>query len=338
MAHEIQSRDSQIGLTMGWHGLTKVVEVIDEKNAFNWDIKRKPTYFHDGKTFERVPDADVFVSTDDKLTCGKTVADTYKEITNKRFFEIFKNSMAGTGAIVESTGTTHNRTRRFMTIKLPADCVKIGHREFLQRINILDSINGTVALHAINSSICVVCANTFNATLRDFEGEFQFKIKHTKSLLEKVVNMEEAIENLCGVNAQFTAAMEAANEFPIKADEISPLVTGILGGNEPLTTRTRNMADEISTLAIKGAGNRGETLLDVFSGFTDYYTHASAGGESRQKQMVSSEFGSGNTRKNQVFSQLFEMHEGKFVQVANARINDMVSTGRKALTEYALAN
>jgi hypothetical protein len=42
-----------------------------------------------------------------------------------------------------------------------------------------------------------------------------------------------------------------------------------------------------------GAGNRGENMADLLSGFTDYYSHESSGGEDRMKQVVSSEFSNG---------------------------------------------
>lgn len=344
MSDEILVRDRQVGIEMGWHRKTIIVDEITPENAFNFEYIRTPIYANKGG-LKKVPGWDIFISSDDNQICGKPVADTYQEISNKRFYEIFQNAMGGTGAKVESIGTIRDRSQRFMTIKLPDDCVTIGKRVFKQRINILDSINGTVALHAINSSICVVCANTFNMTLGDFCGEFRFKLKHTATISQKIVNMEEAINALCGVNAQFNQAMKEASEMPIAKDDFEPLVTGFLLRSEKaqgkaLTTRTKNAANRIATLGIvAGKGNDGETLLDVFSGATDYYSHESAGGTDEEKQDLSAFNGSGNRLSNEFFGQLFNLDDkGRFVGIASDRIETMVKTGRKALQEYAMAN
>jgi hypothetical protein len=53
MAHNLESRDVQVGLEMAWHGLTKVVSEIRFEDAFPFEIeKRQLADSEDGSPIE----------------------------------------------------------------------------------------------------------------------------------------------------------------------------------------------------------------------------------------------------------------------------------------------
>jgi len=133
------------------------------------------------------------------------VSESYQALTNGRFWEIVQNAVGGTGAVIESAGTIYDRCRRFITVKLGTDLdtFNVGDREFKNRFSLLDSIDGSTNFYGVNSSTCVVCANTFQMVMGDTTGEFRFKIRHSKNLLPKIENMEKAIDQFIGVTAQF---------------------------------------------------------------------------------------------------------------------------------------
>lgn len=334
MAAHIESRDIQTGIEMAWHGLTKVVPVVNFEDAFPFDIERLPLHTPDGSLFEGWS---YFRCSDDNKPAGKPVGDSYSALTNARFWEIVQNAVGGSGAIVESAGTIFDRCRRFVTVKLNTDVddFKVGDRVFKNRFSLLDSIDGSTNFYGVNSSTCVVCANTFAVVMGDNSGEFRFKLRHSKNLLPKIENMEKAIDSFVGVTAQFRKALTIANEIPVSSCDARPLFAGWLGNqSEGISTRSYNVANRLTDLFYSGAGNRGETLLDAFSAVTDFYSHESSGGTDqpgfRFKQTLSSEFGAGQRKKQDFFSNLFTTKNDEPV-FNRGGFESLVSNGRSLL-------
>ena len=335
MAAHIESRDVQTGIEMAWHGLTKVVTEVRFEDAFPFEIeKRQLVDSEDGTLIEGEY---YYRCTDDKKKVGKTLPDSYVAISNARFWEIINNAVGGSGATIESAGTIYDRCRRFVTVKLNTDIddFKVGDRVFKNRFSLLDSIDKSTNLYGVNSSTCVVCANTFAVVMGDNSGEFRFKLRHSKNLLPKIENMEKAIDSFVGVTAQFRKALTIANEIPVSSSDARPLFAGWLGNqSEGISTRSYNVANRLTDLFSSGAGNRGETLLDAFSAVTDFYSHESSGGTDqpgfRFKQTLSSEFGTGQRKKQDFFSNLFTTKNNEPV-FNRGGFESLVSNGRSIL-------
>ena len=339
MAHQIEKRDRQAGTGMACHGLTIVVPEVTREIAFPFEINRKPIYVNTGK-LQKVSGFEVFIADDDNLICGRPMAESYVALTNSQFWATCSEALQGTGAIVESAGTLMDRTRRFMTIKLPDDATTIGGRKFLSRISLLDSIDGTLRFHAVNSSTCVVCANTARMVLGDHSGEFHFQLKHTSGFISKIEGMENVIEGMIGVQAHFNAALAIAANEPLSVDNARPLFAGWIGEKAKggLSTRAVNTVDRLVALHRGGAGNKGETLLDGISAATDFYSHESSGGDDREKQALSSELGAGATAKTRFINALFLTSKGRVLDVDRDGIKTMQSHGARLLADYAAAN
>ena len=342
MSAAIENRDVQAGIVMAWHGLTKVVETVTKEIAFPFEYERKPIFVNTGK-LTKVPDFSVFVCSDDKKIAGKPMMESYTALTNEEFWDVCADALKGTGAIVESAGTIMDRSRRFLTIKLNDENTKIGGRSFLNRISLIDSIDGTTHFFAVNTSICVVCANTARMVMGDMAGEFRFKLKHTKGLRVRIENMETQIEKMVGVQAQFNAALEIAANEPLAETNARNLFAGWIGADaESLSSRAVNTAERLTTLYRRGLGNKGETLLDGVSAVTDFYSHESSGGREKDgfawKQYQSSEFGAGSRAKTDFLSALFLTEKGTVKGINRDNISAMQSRGEKLLAEYAKAN
>lgn len=339
MADEIMDRDVQAGIEMAWHKKTKVVPVVQFSDAFPFEIKRQAIYVQTGK-LQKIEGYEVFIADDDKLICGKPVASTYGAMTNAQFWATCSDSLEGTGAIIESAGTMMDRTRRFLTIKLPDDATKIGGRVFKSRISLIDSIDQTLKFHAVNTSVCIVCANTAKMVIGDHSGEFHFAEKHTSNFIARIEGMEKVIEGMVGVQAQFNEALRIASEVPLSVDDARPLFAGWIGEKAKggISSRAVNTADRLVELFVKGAGNNGETLLDAVSAVTDFYSHESSGGEDLVKQALSSEFGAGSTAKTKFINSLFLTAKGRVLEVDQDGIRDTQRRGIRLLSDYAAAN
>lgn len=333
MAANLMERDVQAGLEQAWHGMSKVVPVVTREVALPYEIERK--------AIECCPGFYYFTATDDGLMVGRPVGEDYVALTNERFWEIIQNSLGGSGAIVESAGTIYDRCRRFVTVKLGTDMdtFKVGDREFKNRISFLDSVDMSTNFYGVNSSTCVVCSNTFSAVMGDRTGQFRFKIRHSKNMVARIENMEKAIDEWLGVTAQFKAALEIANSEPMKVETARNVFAGFLAEDEPeLSTRGVNTVNRLTELFQRGAGNRGETVLDAFSAVTDYYSHESSGGKDkegfRQKQFLSSEFGSGLKEKRRFFDDLFFVdRKNSLVELKRDSISELASLGEQALKD-----
>ena len=336
MAAHLENRDIQAGIEMAWHGLTKVVPVVQFEDAFPFDIERLPLLVANDTPLEGWS---FFRCSDDGKPAGVPVFDSYSALSNARFWEIVQNAVGGSGAIIESAGTIYDRCRRFVTVKLGTDLdtFKVGEREFKNRFSLLDSIDGSSNFYGVNSSTCVVCANTFAVVMGDTSGEFRFKIRHSKNLLPKIENMEKAIDQFIGITAQFKKALVIANEIPVTPADARSLFAGWAGSDtNGMSSRTFNNVTRLSELFQRGAGNNGETLLDAFSAVTDFYSHESSGGVDqpgfRVKQALSSEFGSASRKKQDFFSNLFTVDKSATPVFQRTSFDEMVSNGRKLIT------
>ena len=340
MSAGIMLRDVQVGIEMAWHHMTKVRPVVEFKEAFPYEIERKPIFVQTGK-LTKVPGFSVFVCSDDKEIAGKPMAESYNALTNAEFWDVCQDALKGTGAIIESAGTIMDRTRRFLTIKLSDDSTEIGGRKFKNRISMIDSIDGTSYFYAVNTSICVVCVNTATAAIGDMTGEFRFKMKHSKNFHARIENMEKTVESMLGVQAQFNDALRIAASEPLREIEARNLFAGWLGegAEDGLSTRAENTVERLVGLYRGGAGNKGETLLDGVSAVTDFYSHESSGGENKEgfrwKQFNSSEFGAGSRAKTDFLSALFLTEKGRVKGLNRDGIAEMQKRGESLL---AMAN
>ena len=336
MAAHLENRDIQTGIEQAWHGLTKVVPVVQYEDAFPFEIERLPLLMANDTPLEGWS---FFRCSDDGKPAGVPVSESYQALTNARFWEIVQNAVGGTDAIVESAGTIYDRCRRFVTVKLGTDVddFNVGDRQFKNRFSLLDSIDGSTNFYGVNSSTCVVCANTFAVVMGDSSGEFRFKIRHSKNLLPKIENMEKAIDQFIGVTAQFKRALEIANEIPITPTDARSLFAGWAGAEtNGMSSRTFNTVTRLAELFQRGAGNNGETLLDAFSAVTDFYSHESSGGADqpgfRMKQTLSSEFGSASRKKQDFFSNLFVVDNRKNLVFQRASLDEMIKNGSGLIT------
>lgn len=296
----MKENDVQLGLSMAWHGLTQILTAI---TGFPFELLRKPCQM-DGSD---VAGWDWIVGNDDSEIIGKPVADSFQFLSNARWLEIAQNSMSLIpGAVVESLGTFDGRAKRYLTIRLNdgREEFKIGDRVFQNRLNLQGAIDGSMSDVLKGSNTCIVCANTFAMSLGDASKGIHLKAKHTKNHADKWEAIEEQIEGFFNRSAEFERLMISAEEIAITENRAHMAVLGWLAEGKEAATRTLNAADRMRQLFLTGAGNRGQTGLDLISAVTDFYSHESSGGDNRMKQFTSSEIGAGAKAKDQFLADI----------------------------------
>lgn len=306
MAHNMKNRDRQQGINMGWHGKTEIQPKIEfTTSPHNVTILEKPV-FVDGVA---LPGYKALIASDDGQIMD-VANGTYKVIQNSVVWELLANSLAGIPHEIESCGTVGDRSKWYTSIKLgELSTYQIGAREFKSNVNAIWSHDGTMGLFIHDSNVCIVCQNTINASMGS-EHSFNFVVKHTKNANSRLTGIEEAITQLQADRLAFKTQLEVLHNTPCELTQAERILLGFVAeGKKELSTRAENTANRMKELFVRGAGNSGDTMLDLLSGVTEYYTHESSGKNDDQsaminKQFASSEFGAASVRKAGFFQAL----------------------------------
>lgn len=252
---------------------------------------------------------------------------TYTPLPNKTFLQIIRDALlaASLSMDVESCGSVFDRRRVFVSIPLPGgETFEAGGRSFRGFINFMNSFDMSCPFMVTYSNICIVCDNTFNANM-DIGG---LVVQHSKNMAANLTNVPAIVARAVEMQEEFRNAFLALASRAVTLDEAKALIISFLCDGEKLSTRSFNDAEEITLLFLKGAGNNGENAADIFSAFTDYYTHISAGKKDAQKQIESSEFGAGANAKRQALAFLSPLVEDK------GEFNAQVQRGQALLSAY----
>lgn len=327
MAHKIGQFDKQQGTKQAWHGLTEVKDFITLEDNWltQWDLMELPLKYENGQDsgFSMLGCTD-----NEEIKIGYPYnPQTFSPFSNEDFLELVKESISGADHEIESVGSIRNRGRVFVSLKLKGmETLEAAGRKFSNYLNFGNGHDKSSVLWVNTSNICQVCDNTFSFNLFDVEDgrksnmdDISLKLRHTKNAKMRFPEISKLIDMAVGVQAKFKAEMDLLNKQSVSNKNAEKFTVGFLTRNmtekeidkrrmsngKVLSTRSENVSNRIMELFMKGKGNDGNDWSDVFSAFTDYYSHESSGNktgrENRMKQYVSSEFGSGLKNKQDAY-------------------------------------
>lgn len=348
MAHRIEERDKLVGTFKFWHGLNDVVEKITPENnpLVLWDAEPTKLLLLDEAGNPIDSGFSILRGTDDKLPIGAPFnPETYVPVYNSEFVEMVENALAGTKHKLVSAGSVRNRGRVFISVELAdVKSFKSAGREFKSYLNFLGSFDKSAPLTIVDTEQCTQCDNLFQLNLGSKGGELNIRLTHKKGIKAEIAEMPKIIDSLLGVRAEFKAALDGLAEIKMTEPRAEKLFAGFLGTDgenfkdlNPLSTRSKNQVDELTRLFKTGRGNTGENLMDVFQAGTEFYTHFSSGGEDRQKQFVSSEFGAALKAKKDLFSLVTNSARVKETEKAGAEILKLTEKAGVAKEEFRSA-
>lgn len=349
MSHEIRQHDLQQGRTMAWHGLTDIHPDLSlshpEFFLKKWDVEEVSVAIRRKGQFVKMPGAWSTLLVD--LNAGKVNAEgkeeelnplfvsppfdreTYTPLPNREFLRLIGESLKGLGLSdgVESAGSVFDRRRVFASILLPGmEEQELGHRKFRNFLNFLNSFDQSTPFLANTSNVCTVCNNTFTANL-SAGGTL---VKHTKNMPERLAKLPDVISEALTVHREFANDFLSLESVTLGKDDAESLFAAFVVANGGLSTRAHNtVARLVQLFGNSSVGNRGQTLADVFSALTDYYSHESSGGDDRLKQFESSEFGSGMRSKQEAMQWLSPM-----ASKGQSGYREEAENGRKLLVDY----
>jgi hypothetical protein len=270
---------------------------------------------------------------------------TYKVLFNNAFIAVVESlcealSKLGIKHKIATTGTLRHRGRLFIAVEIDdMSEFNIGGRQFFAFLNCLNSVDKSCSVTFANNTFCVCCKNSFSCALRAEEGsEFHAKIKHTDGMTAALADVPQLIDLWATGNERIFSKLESFNSIGVTSEQAENAFAAFLTGQDTgsiLKTRSLNIVDKIKGLFVRGAGNKGETMLDLFSAATEYYSHESAGNtEDPWKQIETSEIGDGAKRKGQFFDLLCGMADttGQFNGIVKVG-NHILIASRKAAKE-----
>jgi len=302
MSHEIESRDIQCGLENAWHNLTTVANPVTREIAHPFEVKPWNIQAVDPNTLRIVPldNNKILLASDDQLPIGLPYQDSYVPNTIANFWKTLDEGMDGAPFEVVSAGSIRNRAQIFVSIRI-TDGFKIGDREFKDYITLMDSFDKSMAFTCLYSNVCVVCANTFSAAMRD--GKAIGRAKHSKGFDGNTNRLVQAIDMFAGYSARFNALLSEANKTLVEEAEARCWIAGV-NCEKAMGLSDLQKVARMTELFRFGKGNAGSTRLDAFSGVTDFHSHESVRSTEANAQWMASEFGTSRLIKGRALDGL----------------------------------
>ena len=322
MARNSFKYDEQWGLVQAWHNDTKVKTELTLENNYltTWDIV--PVELIENLKEITLPDGSIAYQGDksglSRLVCSDNHAIkigqgynplTFSPINNAKFIELVRQSISGTSHKIVSVGSVRNRGRVFLSIELMGmETFKAAGRNFSAYLNFGNGHDKSSVLWVNTSNTAVVCDNTYSINLvsvenkasAENEDDISIRQRHTKNADIKLPEIAKLVDKAIGVQGEFAIELDKLAEIEIAKTDAKALFAGFIGRNsvaEKLSTRASNTVDKLLELHVNGRGNNGRDLADAFNAVTDFYSHFSSGGTNINRQIVSSEYGSGLVAK-----------------------------------------
>src|SRR5262245_19439425 len=299
MAHEIESM-TYFG-QRPWHGLGTALEEADlddwpsasRKAGLDWEVELVPLVTAD--TQARVTHRAVRRTSDSRVL--GVVGPRYAPLQNKDAFGWFQPFLDAREAALHTAGSLRSGSRIWVLAKLNRDPLVIAEGDEVERFLLLShGHDGSLAVRCGFTPIRVVCANTLSMA-HGSDASKLIRIKHTKDVLENLANVREVMDL---ANAEFEATAEQYRRLARKSvnqADLRKYVKRVLKveDEQDITTRSKNIVEEIVRLAEAGRGNdlpsiRG-TFWTAYNGVSEYLTYTR--GRSEDKRLNSLWFGDG---------------------------------------------
>ena len=281
MAHEIETM-AYFG-QLPWHGLGTTLEEADvydwpvacTKAGLDWGVELVPLVTHD--TQARVAHRAVRRSTDGRVL--GVVGPRYAPLQNKDAFAWFQPFLAAKEAQLHTAGSLRGGSRIWVLAKLNRDPLVIAEGDEVEKFVLLShGHDGSLAVRAGFTPIRVVCQNTLSMA-HGCDASKLIRLKHTKDVLENLADVREVMDL---ANREFEATAEQYRLLArkgINQTNLRRYVRRVLKAEDDreISTRTRNVIEEIVRLAGSGRGNdlpsvRG-TYWTAYNGVSEWLTY-----------------------------------------------------------------
>ena len=277
--------------------LTDKIETIADL-GLDWNAVKQPLVaLLDGK-YPLPIETHVSISRSDTNESIGIVGNGYEPIQNSRIWEALHNSLEGTNHNVVGGGYTHNGGRVFVQTKVDDENFTVNGDKFDNFITFFSSHDGSSAFEMFDTSVRMICQNTFQSARRKGGRAFKLKVRHTSNANIRFEGVMQNLEQIFNNRREIYDDMNELAQQPMSYNEMLAWATSMFNKSNTLSTISSNKAHEAVRLARHGLGNKGQTRYDMFNGITELLTHGDRNSQ-RNKADVwrASEFGASATQK-----------------------------------------
>jgi phage/plasmid-like protein (TIGR03299 family) len=287
MAHELETLAYFGGLP--WHRLGTALEEGDlydwpsasRKAGLDWEVELVPLVTAD--TQARVTHRAVRRTSDGRVL--GIVGPRYTPLQNKDAFAWFQPFLDAREAALHTAGSLKSGSRVWVLAKLNRDPLVIASGDEVEKFILLShGHDGSLAVRCGFTPVRVVCANTL-AMAHGSDASKLIRVRHTESVLENLANVREVMDL---ANAEFEATAEQYRRLArrsVNQADLRKYVKRVLKveSEEDISTRSKNIVEEITRLAEAGRGNdlpsiRG-TYWSAYNGVSEWLTYNRGRGE-----------------------------------------------------------
>jgi phage/plasmid-like protein (TIGR03299 family) len=297
MAHEIETM-AFAGATP-WHGLGTALEEADlydwqktcKKAGLDWEVELTPLVTEDTQT--TVSHRAVRRKSDSEIL--GVVGHKFTVLQNQDAFKWFQPFLDAKEAALHTAGSLRNGSRIWVLAKLNRAPLVVAPSDEVEKFVLLShGHDGSLAVRVGFTPQRVVCANTL-AMAHNADASKLIRVKHTKALLANLANIREVMDL---ANQEFEATAEQYRLLARKSINQADLrryVKRVLkvDNDTDLSTRTRNIIEDIIGLCESGRGNNmasvSGTYWTAYNGVTEWLAYQR--GNSQENRLNSLWFG-----------------------------------------------
>lgn len=277
-----------------WHGLADVVPFIDStvaapllfpirEGTITIDIDGRKVAMGNHKALVADLRGRTDLAEEDWFKGLHIPKNSYSIIDNRALWDVASKAIEGIGAKITCIGTLRGCKTFFISIQLAEDGGQfhVNGDTYQANLNLVTSHDGTMAAQVFDSTVRIVCQNTLRWSLES-KGALGFMAYHTSGASIAMERLGELANDALSGRARFRSNMEYLAGVSCDANTAELLALGFFAtqtGETKLSTRSKNSAEEISTLFSRGDGNLGRSLYDVLNGFTQFYTSGNGTGK-----------------------------------------------------------
>lgn len=292
-----------------WHGLgTVVAGMLNSRDAIqaahlDWTVEKQSLTTEGGQV---VPDWVATVRTDTQAPLGIVSKDDYRIVQNVEAFDFFDSVIQSKDAVYDTAGALRGGKRVWIMAKLKGEFF-IGKDAHERYALLVTSHDRSYSLMMQLVTTRVVCQNTLSLSLGGATN--QIKISHRGDIKSK----ESAARSALGIADKYFAKLQecinAMVDRSMSPEQMKAFAEVLVPSNAKdgkISTRAKNIRDEIDRLFSRGAGNNGATRYDAMNAVTDYVDHQRtvSGTGNGSKRFESAILGSGAAMKQRAYDLL----------------------------------
>lgn len=289
-----------------WHGKgTRLDSPATAEEALaaaglNWEVRKVPLKLDVGLPVS----SHVAIVRNDTCDILGVVGNRFEPLQNKDAFRFFDAVVGEKLAIYHTAGALGKGERIWILAKLPGTIKVIGEDVIEKYLLLAHAHDGSLRLTMLFSPIRTVCSNSLNASL-SLKTERRATAKHTKNLGLRIGEMRETLGIVNGLYERLGEMSRHLVGAKMNEKQFAEYAKGVLDvkAEGELSTRTKNMLEEVSGLFGQGrglelAGVRG-TAWAGYNAIVEYVDYRRS--RTDDSQFNSSLFGEGAQIKAKAF-------------------------------------